>query len=272
MSEHSPLLGAVATALRTPRVPAVFEMLDGTGVLAHVWPQLVPSVETAGFLGSALYMADMALDAVEAEYEPQLTRESLIADGLERTELDALLATLDVYQWLQPQTLLICAALAEAWERPSVGGQGRPAPRETTLQEAAHRATRIKLAAPETPPLPEVAAALQLAAPPELYRAVARWPGYLDPAWAELQHLAAYPPLRRRGRALYYYARSASRFLARPLEASRESLAAAGLSEAALDASHAAIEEALPLTATLMLHCSAMRYGLGIRTREVVTN
>ncbi len=267
---HDSHLAAVAAVLRTPRVPALFEVLDRTGYLAHVWPQLASSVETAGFIGSALYMADMALDAVEAEYEPQLSRESLLARGLARTDLDALLATLEVFQWVQPQTLLLCAALAEAWERPRVGGQGRPEPRVTTVRETANLAAAIELAPPDTPPLPEVAETLQLETPPELYRAVARWPVYLDAAWAELQHLAAYPALRRRGRALYYYARSASRFLATPLEASREALAAAGLSEAALDASHAAIQEALPLTATMMVHCSAMRFGLGVRTREVV--
>ena len=80
----------------------------------------------------------------------------------------------------------------------------------------------------EQPPLPEVAATLQLAAPPELYRAAARWPRYLDTSWGELQHLSAYPLFRQRGRALYYYARSSSRFLAQPLEASREGLRGAG--------------------------------------------
>ena len=71
----------------------------------------------------------------------------------------------------------------------------------------------------------------RIEAAPELYRAIAVWPSYFEAVWDELQHLAAYPPFRRRGRALYYYARSSSRFLAEPLEASREAMAAQGLSE-----------------------------------------
>ena len=109
-----------------------------------------------------------------------------------------------------------------------------------------------------------------LGEPPELYRAVASWPRYLEPTWGELQHLAAYPPIRRRGRALYFYGRSSARFLAEPLRASREELAAQGVPAADLDAAHAAIEAALPALATMMMHASAMRLGLGVREREVV--
>ncbi len=82
--------------------------------------------------------------------------------------------------------------------------------------------------------------------------------------------MSAYPPFRRRGRALYYYARASSRFLARSLQASRDALRARGLTEQELDAAHEAVEGALPELATMMMHCTAMRLGLGISTREVV--
>ena len=62
------------------------------GYLAHVWPQVAASVDTAGFLGSALYMADMALDAVEAveaEYEPVVYAGAARRAGLRYDELDA---------------------------------------------------------------------------------------------------------------------------------------------------------------------------------------
>ena len=56
----------IAAALRSPFVPeVVLALARAEGVLEAVWPQLAPSVDTAGFLGSALYMADMALEAVE---------------------------------------------------------------------------------------------------------------------------------------------------------------------------------------------------------------
>ncbi len=261
-----------ADALRAPFVPDVLSRLAGAGrYLDIVWPQLAPSVETAGFLGSALYMADMALDAAEEVYEPVLGRASLLEGGLREEELRAVEAVLDVFHWVQPQELLLCAAIAEAWEQPRVGGQGRSEPRVTSEREVRHLATAVELASPDAGVLPEVAETLQLAAAPELYRAVARWPRYLDPVWEELQHLAAYPPFRRRGRALYYYARSSSRFLAQPIEASRAALLAQGLSADDLALVQATLDAALPALATMMMHCCAMRVGLGITAREVVT-
>ena len=262
---------AVAAALRSPLVPEVVAALGRCeGVLEAVWPQLEPSVETAGFLGSALYMADMALDAVEEVYEPALSRETLLGGALSEDDLACLLDVLDVFQRVQPQLLLLCSALAEARDAPSVGGQGRPAPRESSEREQAHLALEVEFASPAAGPLPEVAELLQLASPPELYRAIAVWPGYLEAAWDELQHLAAYPLFRQRGRALYFYARSSTRFLAQPLQADDEALRAAGVSAEAISEARATVDAALPALATMMMHCTAMRLGLGIREREVV--
>ncbi len=264
----------IAIALRSPYVPAVFRELGAAGgYLDAVWPQLARSVETAGFLGSALYMADMSAEGVEEVYEPVLSRASLLVAGaLTESEAAALVAALDVFHWVQPQVLLLVAALAEALERPRVGGEGRPDAREASEREQAHLETAVALAAADRAPLPQVAELLQIDPAPDLYRAVAAWPGYLDVAWAELQHLAAYPDFRRRGRALYFYARSSARFLAVPLEADPGALAARGVGEAEIAAARTAIDRALPVLATMMMHCSAMRFALGITTREVVAS
>jgi hypothetical protein len=263
-----------ARALGAPFVPAAIAELERCGsYFEAVWSQLAPSVATAGFLGSALYMADMALDAVEAVYlevEPVLTRESLLDGVLTEAELRDLEAVLDVFHWLQPQLLLMLAALTEGWDAPRVGGQGRPDPRQPSERERAHIETAVAFAPAEQPPLPEVAEALQVASAPDLYRAVAHWPRYLEAAWDELQHLVAYPLFRQRGRALYYYARSSTRFLAQPIEVSRDALLARGVAAADLDAARAVLDAALPSVATMMMHCSAMRAGLGLTTREVV--
>lgn len=262
---------ALADVLRAPFIPALIQALDEAGgYLDLLWPDLQPSLDTAGFLGSALYMTDMALDAVEEVYEPVLTRNDLHGFGLDDAVIEEIAATLDVFHWVQPQLLLLGAALAEAWEQPRVGGQGRAEPRETRDRERAHLATPVRLIDDRTPPLPDVAAAIQTAQAPELYRAIAAWPRYLDAVWEELQHLSTYPLFRRRGRALYFYARSSSRFLARPLEASREALLARGMTEAEVLRVREVLDASVPALATMLMHCCAMRVGLGIRTREVV--
>ncbi len=266
------LVTEIAAGLRTSLVPSVVRQLaDIEGFLPAIWPQLAPSVDTAGFLGSALYMADMALDAVEEVYdEPTLSRESLLAGAMSEADLEQVIAVLDVFHWLQPQLLLLLAALAEAHEAPSVGGQGRPEPREVSEREQTHQATPVELAPPDAGLLPEVPAELQLDAPPDLYRAIAVWPGYFEAVWDELQHLVAYPLFRQRGRALYFYARSSSRFLAVPLRADEAALREAGMRPYAISEARAIVERALPAVATMMMHCTAMRAGLGLREREVV--
>jgi hypothetical protein len=268
----SPLAVEIAEALRTPFVPdAIARLAAVPGYLEHAWPQLAPSVETAGFLGSALYMADMSLDAVEAVYEPAVTREALLeARAATDEELEHLAGVLDAFHWGQPQVLLRCSALAEAWDKDQVGGQGRPDPRQPSEREEAHLATEVTFATTERPPLPEIAEALGLAEPPQLYRAVATWPGYLEAVWDELQHMVAYPDFRRRGRALYYYARSSSRFLAQPIEVNQDALADAGMDEGAIEQARKTLDAVLPELATMTMHNTSMRFGLGIRTREVV--
>jgi hypothetical protein len=266
------LAGEVIEALRTPFVPALVRDLEATrDVLAYVWTQLAPSVATAGFLGSALYMADMALDAVEEVYdEPQISPAALIEGGLTEEAIEQLAAVLDVFHWLHPQLLLLAAALAEGFERGRVGGRGGADERVWSERDDAHLATEVRLIDPGEPPLPEIAEAIGLDAPPDVYRAAARWPHYLEPAWEELQHLTAYPDFRRRGRALYYYARSGARFLAVPLDLRPETLDAAGLAREQVEAFRGIIDRAVPALATMMMHTCAMRVGLGIHDREVV--
>lgn len=265
------LPAAIARTLRSPFVPGVISALArDERYLDVVWSQMGESVDTAGFLGSAQYMGDMALDAAEEMYQPLLSRGSLLAGALSERDLQLLGEVLDVFQRVQPQLLLIVAALAEGRAQARVGGQGRPQPRIDGAVEANHLATVVALASRSAGPLAEIAAALQLDDPPELYRAVAVWPGYLEATWDELQHLVAYPLFRQRGRALYFYARSSSRFLARPIEVSPDALLARGVTMPAIEAAHRVIEAALPATATMMMHCAAMRVGLGLTQREVV--
>lgn len=262
---------AIRVALRSPYLPSSIDRLAAVeGYLEVVWPRVQSSVETAGFLSSALYMTDMALDAVEQVYEPVLGRADLIAAGAAESDLDAIAEVVDVFHYVQPQVLLLCAALAEAMGRPSVGGYGKPEPRPVSEREERHLATAIPAAAEETEPLPAIRETLGLAGTPDLYRALAAWPAVLGVAWEELQHLAAYPDFRRRGRGLYYYARSGARFLAEPLHADPAALRDAGLDDAAIEAARTALDESLPAIATMMMHVEAIRLALGLATREVV--
>ena len=69
---------------------------------------------------------------------------------------------------------------------------------------------------------------------------------------------------------MYFYARSLTRFLAAPIEVSREALLARGASPDDLDRASGVLEAALPALAMMLMHCAAMRVGLGLTVREVV--
>lgn len=264
-------LEEIRLTLRCPFRPSVLGRLaEADGYLEYVWPSLRASVETAGFLGSALYMGDMALDTVEEVYEPLLTVDALRAYGVSAVDLKQIGSVVDVFHYVQPQLLLLLAALAEAFGRDRVGGQGRVEPRPVTRREQRHMETAVVLASPEVDVLFAVREALGLDETPDLYRAMAVWPRYLEAAWGELQHLVTYPEFRRRGRGLYYYARSGARFLAEPLAGNPAALRAAGLSDSSIETARTALEAAVPALAMMVMHAEAMRIGLGVHDREVV--
>jgi len=268
--QPAPTRTEVAAAFRSPVAPELVTRLEATpNYLAYVWPVLAASIDTAGFLGSALYLADMALDAVEEAYEPLLSRDALL-QSLPAAELEQVDAVLAVFHYLQPQALLAGAALAEAFDRPEMGGKGSAQPRELRDRERANLDVPVPAELSGGSQLTAVAETLQLPEAPQLYRLLAHWPGYLGASWDELQHLATYPDFRRRGRALYYYARSGARFLAQPLRADAAALSAAGIADVEIEAARAIVDASVPALATMVMHGTALRLVLGHTEREVV--
>ena len=114
----------VRVALRAPVVPSPIARLVevAPGYLDVVWPRVASSVDTTGFLGSALYLADMALTEVEAVYEPVMTREALREASVSDDEVASLLGVVDYYHYGRPQLLL---HLRPATERDVLGSKYR---------------------------------------------------------------------------------------------------------------------------------------------------
>ncbi len=259
-------------SMRAPFTPALFRTLGRwPAYLELVWPQLRPSVETAGFRGSAQYLAAMAREAVDQFYEPVFGPESLRQAGLTDADLAGIAATLEVLHLTNPQALLLAGALTEAIERPRVGGQGRPEPRDLSDEEARIAAYEWRMAEEaELPPAvralaDDVKTILGLPFLTDDFRALARWPAFLEQAWAELRELRVYKLFRQRGRGLYFYARSSSRFLAQPLEANAERLRAAGLTDGDIDGVADALRMFCGVLPNHMMNTAAMQHALGIR-------
>jgi len=246
-----------------PFIPSAFlRLADTPEYLSHVWPALKVSLDTVGFLNSARYMADMAMEATEEVYEPIFCPTS--------NEAKELAHVIDVFHYVQPQILLILAALREALDRDSVGGAGSVELRSPTERELIHRDTEIMLGE-EFVESDDIASVLGLDKPPDLYQSLAYFPKFLGPVWLEIRELQAYPEFRRRARALYYYSKSGSRFLASPLAANDFVLGELGVTAEEISKIRDCLEEELLQTATMMMHVEAMRLVIGINTREVVT-
>ncbi|MBG92988.1 MAG: hypothetical protein CL792_03310 [Chloroflexi bacterium] len=257
---------------RSKWFPSLFSQLanDAPNYLSYIWPTVIKSINTQGFLGSALYMTDMALDACELVYEPQTGRADLITQGMTNFEIQELEAVLDLFHYVQPQVLLIGAALAEAFEREKVGGQGSGQLRKLSDREKKHLLTEVKMDHTDAPNFSNIVDILQLSEAPDLYRALGEWQLAIDIFWGELQHLATYPDFRRRGRALYYYARAGSKFLAVPLNANFSSLNKLGISSKEIIRAQQIVNDNIPVLAMMIMHCTAMRLALGHSIREMV--
>lgn len=271
-AELRPLFADVRATMRAPFTPALFRTLARwPAYLQLVWPQLRPGVATAGFRGSALYLSAMAHEATQQFYEPEYGRATLRDDGMTDTGIDELAGALEVLHLTNPQTLLIAAALSEAFERPRVGGQGRPEPRDTTDEEA--RVLAYVWRMPEEAALPDDVRAmaadireiLRLPFLTDDFRAFARWPVFLKRAWPELRELRVYKLFRQRGRGLYYYSRSSSRFLAEPIEAGPDAMRAAGLDDAECEAVAEVLRMFCGILPNHIMNTAAIQQALGIR-------
>ena len=257
---------------RSKWIPSLFNQLetDAPNYLTYIWPTVMQSIDTQGFLGSALYMADMALDACELVYEPQTSRSDLVSHGMTNTDIQELEAVLDLFHYVQPQVLLIGAALAEAFNREQIGGQGSVQVRELSDREKNHLNIEVKMDDADHSFFSNIIDVLQLKRAPDLYRALGKWQLAVNIFWDELQHLATYPDFRRRGRALYYYARAGSKFLAVPLNADIASLKKIGISDEEIMRAQQIVNDNVPVLAMMIMHSTAIRLALGHSTREVV--
>ncbi|MEE2875739.1 MAG: halocarboxylic acid dehydrogenase DehI family protein [Chloroflexota bacterium] len=270
MSDESkvPLYVSVKDAFRVSFVPEVFVRLaEFPNYFRHVWPQLVPSIETVGFLKSALYMADMALDAAQDVYEPVLDHDAYWPETA--VDQESLRLAVDLFHYVQPQLLLVLAGLAEAFDREEIGGYGSVEVRPRTKREDTHFATGL-IFSDQFSEGADIRGVLGTSRVPDIYRSTGEFPNFVELFWQEVKELHSYPDFRRRSRGLYYYARSATKFLANPIRASEADLLKLDLEVQDILVLRELIDDELLQTAVMMMHAECMRIVLGDTAREVV--
>ena len=132
----------ILTLLSTPFLPRVFEDLSQHNNYSEkVIPQLFASINTQGFINNSMYINDMSLEPVEAIIN--LNQHKVFLDNTKFTNLHELINILNIFQYQQPQMLLILAALQESFNHISIGGKGEKNERKYSENELKNKSYNL---------------------------------------------------------------------------------------------------------------------------------
>ena len=261
-------------ALGIPWTPEVVRALAAyPAYLELAWPQLRPNLEQAGFAMSAAFIAERALDFVREMYEPTYTPAEIAQAVGADTEI--LRQTLRALHYGAPQVMLLGGALLEALKFPATGGKGRPGRRESGHGERLMRHAPVEV-------IDEVGAPARMAATytairttttlpfvPVEFAAIARWPEYLELAWADVEHLIRHPSYRLRRRSLSYYAAGGTHYFATPVRLGPEALLDAGMDDDGIDALRALLRVFVAAGPAQLLNTCALEHACQPRASEL---
>ena len=260
----------ILTLLSTPFLPKVFEdLFQYNNYAEKIIPQLFASVDTQGFINNAMYINDMSLEPIEDIIN--LNQHKVFFDKNEFTNFNELISVLDIFQYQQPQMLLILAALQESFNHLSLGGQGDKTKREFTEDEIRNKRNNLSLFDQEKfiykKNFKEI---FETNLVPDLYLGIAKFNEYLIFIWEHLQHLYAFPEIRKRSRGLYYYALSSSKYFAYSMQSDLEYCLKNNINKNEIEEIQLILQSHLFMYSIMIMHCTAMRVGLGYNQRLVV--
>lgn len=219
-SRTGTLEARIQEVLRVPYVDELWLALSRyPRYLERAWEELEPNLGT--------YAAEHAADLLRAhavEDLPLVRRDqrlSLRVAGVSQAELEQIRAVNDTLHYALPKVLLAAVGLSAALAGESVGGGGaRPRPLPRGL---APGSTPVEPAAAEALPdgvawhLQEIAAVHRHPRAPLYFRALARWPAYLEVLWHDLRPYVGSEWYAERGEQLQRRAREEWAILPRRL-------------------------------------------------------
>ena len=260
----------IKSTLRSPFLPTPFKkLLQHKIYFENFFMQIVPSIDTQGFIDSALYISDISLEPVESIIS--INEYKKIFNNYDLEYQNNIISILNIFDYQQPQVLLILAALLEAFDNDTIGGSGSMTIRVDHTQEKNNQKFNLILPNSEDFYLfKEFVDFFESNTIPDLYLSFANHQDYLIYMWENLQHLSSFPDVRRLIRGIYYYAISSSKFLAEPIHISVQECISAGISLDEINKIKELISSNLSMYSAMIVHCSAMRIGLGINQKKVI--
>ena len=260
----------ILTLLSTPFLPKVFEELfQYNNYSETIIPQLFASIDTQGFINNAMYIHDMSFEPIEDIIN--LNQHKEFFDKNEYVNFNELISLLDIFQYQQPQMLLILSALQESFNHLSLGGQGDKSIRKYTENELRNKRNKLHLVDQDKfiykKTFKEV---FETNSVPDLYLGIAKFNEYFLFIWDHLQHLYTFPEIRKRSRGLYYYALSSSKYFAYSIQSDVEYCLKNNINKNEISEIQIILQSHLFMYSMMIMHCTAMRVGLGYNQRLVV--
>jgi hypothetical protein len=149
--------------------------------LTAVWEELEPAIDE-GFFAAADGIRALAIQRVR-EAAPVPDHRAFLGDNLHQA-----LQELRVFLEANPRLLILVCALRRSWHGAEVGGAREASPAERSVPEWHPDIDTVSSAhgdLKET--FEDMMDLLDLPAPNTDYQALAKWPGYLNPAWQDLR-------------------------------------------------------------------------------------
>ncbi len=260
----------ILNLLSTPFLPNVFEdLLQYNNYSEKIIIQLFPSIDTQGFINNAMYINDMSLGPVEDIIE--VNQHRVFFEKNEFAYFNELIHILDIFQYQQPQMLLILAALQEAFNHLNLGGKGDKNKRKYTENEFRNKKINFSLLnQDEFIYKKEFKEIFETNLVPDLYLGIAKFNDYLNFIWEHLKHLYAFPEIRKRSRGLYYYALSSSKYFAYTIKSDLEYCLQNEIDKNDIEEIQLILQSNLFMYSIMIMHCTAMRVGLGYNKKLVV--
>jgi hypothetical protein len=242
----------ITRKMRIGRVPLFFRALAAEKALLPCWQALRPAVRTRAFEEAA---DDLRVQAARAAVELgcPLIETQLEWAGHDLDEIDEIRGQVDVFHYQDPKLLLAAVVAFAALGKDGVGGNPRASAR---AQQRVPRGVPQEMEHIELVPedsggglgktFRSIRAHLELGIVPDDFRALGRWPKYLELAWSDVRKRDREPRAHEALVDLLSLAEHAATQLPARVQITAESLTAAGADPARVRALLERFRNALP--------------------------
>lgn len=180
----------ITRKMRIGRVPLLFRALAAEKALLPCWPLLRAAVRTRAFEEAADDLRTRAARAA-TDLKTQLIETQLEWAGYDLDEIDEIRGQVDVFHYQNPKLLLAAVTLLGALEENGIGGAKASARAEQRVPRGVPSdMDHIELVPEEATGIlgktfRSIRAQLGFGIVPDEFRALGRWPKYLELAWGD---------------------------------------------------------------------------------------